>query len=1043
MTIESTMLILLLLLLLSIALGRPMKFELLPYEPVANASAIVVSGQARFTVLTDSVIRCEFSTNGKFEDRATVAVVNRLLPVPQFSTSQSATQLQISTNSLQLTYTLGTAFSSSTLQISSLKKSFLPWSFRGSGVQSAQNLLGTIRSLDELGVNPLNCSFWYGRQVHSESLHCEWALISRDGWAVVDDSANWGLDQNDWWQSPNTDQIDFYFFGHGLNYKQAIFDYSLIGGKQAMVPRYAAGIAWTRWYDLDNRDVANIVDAYKGWQMPLDTFILDMDWHSKQGWGGYSFDRRLFPEPSDTLVGLLKEHYNLAVAVNLHDDDGIRPTEDTYYAMCKALGYDPSKQQTIPFLLTNRSYALALEDITLGNIERQGVDFMWIDWQQGGSQGGCTGEKQNPTIWLQKLRATDAIRRGEAERGIVLSRFGGLGAHRYQVGFSGDVSDVNWDTLAYQPYFSYTGANVLYSYWSHDIIGTWSHDHELHTRWIQWGSVSGHFRTHDRGMSAGGCANNDPESCAHVAPWNAPPANVWANRLAMQRRAALVPYIYNAARAAYDTGIGLVYPMYYEWPQCDEAYRGTMKGDFSQYYFGSDMISAPVVTPASNDSYLSTKQIWLPPGAWYDTVAGTLVQSPSPCGQTITRHYALEDQPMFVRGGAIVPRRILSDNLLGTARSAYDALEFTVYPGGCGSTSLYEDDAETTGYARGDYSLQSVECVPGHAISIKLDAAVFHGTFAPPAQRHVVLRFPMVPYGQVSLDGTLVPWARFATGSAPSWHYDARDMAVVVDCGTLSTSAVHTVSVLASKPAVDGLSGVFNRAALAKSLLDQARETPGSDDTTSDKLLRLASMSDLLGSRHWNASGFATAITEARNLVKPAIAELVANRPPAAGALVQMFSVSRGDNVMCANSNCIAANDASDGYVQMRIEGFQPVAQTSLPTTKLLALWNPNVPDNFATDGSYNVPSGYSAAVFNGGVAFSSQVAGTVPLRVFWNGRDFLTVASSAGVLWAQQHNYTDMQHIAGYVWAQPPATNTTSVDDRRWNTAISLLQSP
>ena len=52
-------------------------------------------------------------------------------------------------------------------------------------------------------------------------------------------------------------------------------------------------------------------------------------------------------------------------------------------------------------------YRYAVEDIVLGDILKQGVDFFWIDWQQGGSQGGLSGDKQNPTMWLNHLRCTD------------------------------------------------------------------------------------------------------------------------------------------------------------------------------------------------------------------------------------------------------------------------------------------------------------------------------------------------------------------------------------------------------------------------------------------------------------------------------------------------------------------------------------------------------------------------------------------------------------------------------------------------------------
>ena len=98
---------------------------------------------------------------------------------------------------------------------------------------------------------------------------------------------------------------------------------------------------------------------------------------------------------------------------------------------------------------------------------------------------------------------------GKSTRAIVLARWGGLGTHRYQVGFSGDVRPMNWDTLAYQPYFSQTAANVAYGFWSHDIEGP-GNDPEMYVRWVQWAAFSGVLRSHDRGMSAGSCAGDEP-----------------------------------------------------------------------------------------------------------------------------------------------------------------------------------------------------------------------------------------------------------------------------------------------------------------------------------------------------------------------------------------------------------------------------------------------------------------------------------------------------------------------------------------------------
>ena len=188
------------------------------------------------------------------------------------------------------------------------------------------------------------------------------------------------------------------------------------------------------------------------------------------------------------------------------------------------------------------------------------------------SCGGCAGGLINPTIWTDKLRATYHIRRGEEARGIVLARWGGLGNHRYQVGFSGDVNPLAWNSFAYQPYFSSTAANVGYGFWSHDIEGP-GDDHELYTRWIQFAAFSAVFRSHDRGMSGGGCANGGQSAgqphmngCSTVKPWNVPTKFFEANRYAMQTRAKWLPLIYNATREAYETGVSILRPMYYEFP---------------------------------------------------------------------------------------------------------------------------------------------------------------------------------------------------------------------------------------------------------------------------------------------------------------------------------------------------------------------------------------------------------------------------------------------------------------------------------------------
>ncbi len=56
-----------------------------PTIPSPIPKAVVVVGNARFTVLTPQLIRMEWSADGKFEDHASLVFINRRLPVPKFA----------------------------------------------------------------------------------------------------------------------------------------------------------------------------------------------------------------------------------------------------------------------------------------------------------------------------------------------------------------------------------------------------------------------------------------------------------------------------------------------------------------------------------------------------------------------------------------------------------------------------------------------------------------------------------------------------------------------------------------------------------------------------------------------------------------------------------------------------------------------------------------------------------------------------------------------------------------------------------------------
>jgi alpha-glucosidase (family GH31 glycosyl hydrolase) len=265
----------------------------------------------------------------------------------------------------------------------------------------------------------------------------------------------------------------------------------------------------------------------------------------------------------------------------------------------------------------------------------------------------------------------------------VFSRWGGLGNHRYPIGFSGDTI-IDWSSLAFQPYFTATAANVAYGWWSHDIGGHFFRDGtpELYLRWVQFGVFSPIFRLH---------STNRPE--LERRPWAKPEPIYHATRDAMQLRHALIPYLYSMAWRAHQTGLSLVTPMYYGNMDSDEALLST-----DQYFFGTELLAAPVTKPVSAKTGFATQKIWFPVGNWFNFFTGQQLTG----GTSHKVKAALEDIPVFAKAGAIVP---LAPRVGWGGIENPGELDLYVFPGADNLFELYEDDGETTEYQNGNYAI--------------------------------------------------------------------------------------------------------------------------------------------------------------------------------------------------------------------------------------------------------------------------------------------------------------------------------------------------
>ena len=574
-------------------------------NPKADPRAVVEAGNARFTVLTPQLIRMEWSEDGRFEDRATLTFVNRETPVPDFKVRDTKSRLTITTPALTLTYTKGGKFSDKNLKaVFRLNGREVVWT---PGTEDPQNLMGTTRTLD-------GCD---GRKLGREPM--EQGLLSRAGWSVVDDSGRHVLTPDgsawkEWVEArPAGDRQDLYLFAYGHDYKQALADFQLVAGRAPLPPKYTFGYWWSRYWQYSDNEFVDLVQKLKSVDIPIDVLIVDMDWHEtwglrkknpakdeygqRIGWTGYTWQKELFPSPANFLRWT--ENEQLKVALNLHPASGIQPYEDVYEPFTREYGWT-EKGKSVPFHIDEQKWADAYFKTVLNPMERQGVDFWWLDWQQWMESKFTPGLSN--TFWLNYTFFHHAEQQNPALRPFIYHRWGGLGSHRYPLAFSGDTY-AKWETLAFLPYFTATSSNVNYGYWGHDIGGhmfkkeTKATDPELYTRWLQYGVFTPIFKTH---------STKDPRIERYL--WFFPD-HLFVMRDAIRLRYTLAPYVYNAARENYDTGVGMCRPMYYDHPERDEAYNVP-----EQFMFGNDILATAVVEPVDSVTGLAARRIWFPEG---------------------------------------------------------------------------------------------------------------------------------------------------------------------------------------------------------------------------------------------------------------------------------------------------------------------------------------------------------------------------------------------------------------------------------------------
>jgi len=634
-------------------------------DNLVSDSKIVFKGvNYRITVLSERLIRFEYSLDGDFYDGATEIVHNRKFPVPQIKMEQDEKFLVITTKYFMLQYAKEKPFKGpsfapdSNLKVKLVNTDKL-WYYSH---PEARNFKGSAFSIEDFG---------------SETTLSN-GLYSTDGFAVLDDSNSMLIDADGYMIPNSKKRIDFYLFAYRRDFGLCLKDYFTLTGFPPMIPRYALGIWWNRDQIYNFEDTKKLINTFNKHDIPLSVLLLSEFWHNKDKTNynlyktGYSFNKELFPNPSE-FTKYMHER-GIRVGVNLDGSEGINAYEDNYLTMCEELNNE--KDKLIPFKALDKEFISSYLKNLINPLYKLDLDFFWID------------SKDGMTVRALNYYHFNDYKKFQEKRGLILSRNGGKSAHLYPVHYSGETK-VGWDTLKYLPLFNATASNIGLSWWSHDVGGFKGgiEDSELYLRYVQFSSFSPIFRF---SAKRGAYYKREPWR------WDMKTYTIVKDYCNLRHR--LIPYLYTENYKYHKTCLPLIQPLYYYYPEIfDEPnYK-------SEYYFGSELLVSPITKPKDDIMNRSVEKIFLPKGIWYDFKSGKKFIG----NKRYISFFKEEDYPVFAKAGAIIPLSILDENINNT--NSPTKMEINVFPGSSNVYRLYEDDGISSMYEDGYYIITAID----------------------------------------------------------------------------------------------------------------------------------------------------------------------------------------------------------------------------------------------------------------------------------------------------------------------------------------------
>lgn len=630
-------------------LGSQFKFDLKLAK--GNEQATVAGKHYRFTVLTESLIRLEYSETGEFEDRPSERVWYRRFQRPEFYVQSDSQFLEIKTKFFSLTYQKEAKFSANPLNpMANLEIDILSnekaWYYKHPEARNYISPCGEFDKNNELGKIK--------------------GLYSTDGFTSIDDSDSLIFNEDGTLESRKNKNIDIYVFVYGNLFARCLSDYYKITGYPHLVPRYALGIWWYKDEAYNDYTLSKLLNNFQNKRIPTSVIILNNDWHVnhyekyKDLKTGFTFDANSFKEPAK-MIGYLHKN-KIRLGLTLNSSESIKKFEKSYPTAIKYI--KPDKNGEIPFNVFNNVFLDIYFKIFVHTLTNLDVDFFRIE-----------ANDNTVRFYLNHYHTLDT-KAINNKRPLILTHDSYIAPHRYPV-ISTGYSRVGWDSLIQMCEYNINLANRGITWATHAYGGFTGgvEDSELYLRYIQLATFSPIFLL----SSAKG-------KYYKREPWKWDYHTFVIAREFMIFRQKMVPYLYTEGFKFTSQGIPLIEPIFYRYPDLydDEIYH-------REYFLGSQLFVSPILSKKEEIMKRAIHRFFLPDGVWYDLYTGKKFLG----NKKYVLFYSDEVYPIFAKAGAIIP--------FGTNENINDVgnpttLEISFFPGASNKYILYEDDGITEQY---------------------------------------------------------------------------------------------------------------------------------------------------------------------------------------------------------------------------------------------------------------------------------------------------------------------------------------------------------